>query len=307
MTLFGAFGILGLQPLAHAADFERDQHAPGDRFAVQNRSKAGDGFNRMADGVAEIENHPQPGFFFVQTDDLGLHANGCGDNLFERLWIAPVNERSIGFDEAKEAGVPDESGLDALVKPSAQLSLGKGAQQIDVREDGARMVKRTHKVLARAQIYPGLAPDGGIDLSEQRGGYLHVVDAPHVDGGKKAAHIANDAAAKGKQQRRAVRPCAGHLRAQPLDLAQALVALAAGEKENDGLDRHRRRPVSAGPRATRSRARSRRRDSFALCRRASAGGLRAILRGRFRRIRHTPPSLWLRRSCGSSGHLTSSV
>ena len=50
-------------------------HAPGYRFAVEELLVVGGGFDGVADGVAEVEDHAQAGFFFVFADDVGFDAD----------------------------------------------------------------------------------------------------------------------------------------------------------------------------------------------------------------------------------------
>ena len=49
--------------------------APGYGFAVEELFVVGGGFDGVADGVAEVEDHAQAGFFFVFADDVGFDAD----------------------------------------------------------------------------------------------------------------------------------------------------------------------------------------------------------------------------------------
>src|SRR5271156_5935730 len=91
----------------------------GDGLAVQQGTITAGGLNRMADGVAEIEKHAHTELPFIQTDYLGLDPDGDRDHLLERGGIALVKGLAMALNEAKERGVPDEPGLDALVNPGA--------------------------------------------------------------------------------------------------------------------------------------------------------------------------------------------
>jgi len=40
------------------------------------------GFEGVADGVAEVEQHALAGFVLIALDDSGFDADGCGDDFF---------------------------------------------------------------------------------------------------------------------------------------------------------------------------------------------------------------------------------
>ena len=44
-------------------------------------------FERMADGVAEIQDAAEPSFAFVGGNDFGLNPDGVGDDSLDHCWI----------------------------------------------------------------------------------------------------------------------------------------------------------------------------------------------------------------------------
>ena len=62
-------------------DVEGGEHAPGDGFAVQELRVVGGGFDGVAEGVAEVEDHAEAGFALVGGDDVGLDADAGGDDV----------------------------------------------------------------------------------------------------------------------------------------------------------------------------------------------------------------------------------
>ena len=72
--------------------------ADGNRLAVQKFSVAGTVFNRVADGVAEIQNGAQAAFGFVLADDFRLDFAAARDDGGERLRFAPEQFRQVAFE-----------------------------------------------------------------------------------------------------------------------------------------------------------------------------------------------------------------
>src|SRR5262245_46084529 len=65
-----------------------------------------------------------------------------------------------------------------------------------IGEHHLRLMKDAQEVLAMAGIDPGLAAHRGIDLSQQRGRYLHEIHAAPNDASGKAGKISDDASAE---------------------------------------------------------------------------------------------------------------
>ena len=75
----------------------------------------------------------------------------------------------------------------------------------------------------------GLAAHRGVDLRQQRGGYLDEVDAPLVAGRRKAGHVADHAAADGNQAAVPIEPVLQQGVEDPVEDVQILVFLAVGQ------------------------------------------------------------------------------
>ena len=58
-------------------------HAPRHGLAVQEARVAGFGFQRVAEGVAEIQDAAQIAFAFVAADHFGFHADGVVDDAVD--------------------------------------------------------------------------------------------------------------------------------------------------------------------------------------------------------------------------------
>ena len=80
--------------------------------------------------------------------------------------------------------------------------------------------------MAVGQVDAGLAPDGGVDLGDERGRDLDDGNPALVDGGAEAGKVADDAAAERDERVVAADPERGQLLEQALRLGQGLGGLA---------------------------------------------------------------------------------
>src|ERR1700749_3574589 len=106
----------------------------------------------MAYGMAKIQNHTETRFALVDTDNIGLHFDGGRNHIFQRFAISLQNCGRIVFHETKKPRIADHACLDALKKSSTQLAVRKSPQQIDIGEDGARMVEATDQVFSGSEV-----------------------------------------------------------------------------------------------------------------------------------------------------------
>ena len=86
------------------------------------------------------------------------------------------------------------------------------------------------EVLASPEVHACLAANGRIDLGEKGCWNLYVVDAAHINGGKKSSRVTDDSAAKRDQEAAAVGTGLAELRGEPFNDGQALGALSLGKK-----------------------------------------------------------------------------
>jgi hypothetical protein len=108
---------------------------------------------------------------------------------------------------------------------------------IRIGEYQDRLVEDADEVLAVPRVDAGLAADGGIDLREQRGRYLHMKRRTAArDTGGKAGEIADDAAAERHDRVVALDAGGEHAVADADQVFEALRLLAGRQHERDGLD-----------------------------------------------------------------------
>ena len=88
----------------------------------------------------------------------------------------------------------------------------------------------------RAGVDRGLAADGGIDLRQQRGRHLHVVEAAARHRGRKAGEIADHAAAERDDEIAALDPRGDQRLADGLEPAKALRPFALRNRDRRGAN-----------------------------------------------------------------------
>ncbi len=208
--------------------------APGDSFAVQELFVAGGRLDGVAEGMAEVEDHAEVGLFFIFVDDVGLDLDAVGDDAGEDGGVAGFGGVLMLFEVGEEFGRADDAGFDGFVEAGDEFGFGKRGEEVDVGEDGARVVKGADEVFAGGEVDAGFAADGGVDLGEEGGGDLDVGDAAHVDGGEEAGDVADDAASEGEQEGVAVGAVLGELLGEGFDGGEAFVFFAGGVEEDGG-------------------------------------------------------------------------
>ena len=80
--------LLSRDPDAHRGrNLRRGNHAPGHGLAMQKMTVAGRRFQRMADGVAEIQHAAQPAFALVRRYHLGLQPHRFRNHPFQGFGV----------------------------------------------------------------------------------------------------------------------------------------------------------------------------------------------------------------------------
>src|SRR6478736_8341555 len=86
----------------------------GDGFAVEIFAVAGNGFEAVADGVAEIQDGAQAALGFVLADDVRLDFTAARDDFAERLGFAPEQFRQVALQPGEQVSVVDDAVFDYL-------------------------------------------------------------------------------------------------------------------------------------------------------------------------------------------------
>ena len=123
---------------------------------------------------------------------------------------------------SNNAEIAEQAVFHHLGVTGAQLALRQGVEQRGVGNHQDRLIERADQVLALAGVDRGLAADRRIDLGQQRGRHLHVIDAAPDHRCGKTRQIADHAAAERDDQIAALDPGGDQSIADPLEHAEAL-------------------------------------------------------------------------------------
>src|SRR5262249_3949654 len=161
-----------------------------------------------------------------------LHADGVSNDPLQRLQIARQDFFRAAPHEVKKRAIANHAALERLKQSGAKLPLVERLQDFGVDQHDARLVKRTDQVFARAQVDSGLAADAGIQLGHDRGGKLDYRNAAHKDSRQETGAVTDYAAAKGHDQRLAIRLGIHQLVGELFHGVQALGRLAVMHLKN---------------------------------------------------------------------------
>ena len=215
--------------------FGRHEHPVGDGLAVAETAIFGDSFDGVSRRVAEVQNASQAGFSLVSRHDLGLDAARLGDDCGQRGRLVREDRRVILSDLVEEARARCHTVLDDLVKASAELPPGERCQHRRVDDDGVRLIERADQVLAERVIDPDLAPDGAVDLCQERGRDVHQCNAAQIGGSGESGHVADDAPSEGDERGGAVGLGLDQGIVDAGDRRQLLVAFAVRHQDGFGV------------------------------------------------------------------------
>ena len=155
-----------------------------------------DGLERVADGVAVVQNSAQPALALVLRDDLGFDLATAGDDVRRALGVELQQPRQRALEPAEQRRVVNDPVLDHLGEPGSQLALGQRLERVEVAQHKARLIKRADQVFAGLQVHADLAADRAVHLGQQRRRHLHEADAAQIARREKAGHVAHHAAAQ---------------------------------------------------------------------------------------------------------------
>ena len=142
--------------------------------------------------------------------------------------VAPV-----GVEPLEETRVAQQAVFHHLGIAGAEFALRQRVEQRGVGHHQDRLIERADQILALAGVDRGLTADRGIDLRQQRGRHLHVIDAAANDRGGKAAEIADHAAAQRHDDIAALDLCRQQRVADALEMRKLLLLSPAGTLTDD--------------------------------------------------------------------------
>src|SRR5580704_778781 len=124
----------------------RGDHTDCNRLAMQVVAVTRGGFERMTEGVTEVENLAQATLVFVTLDDARLMPQRNFDNLHEASVVASKNRRHLAIERREKLRIHDGAILDHFGEPFAELTIGQGRQRGDVGDDETRLIERADEV-----------------------------------------------------------------------------------------------------------------------------------------------------------------
>src|SRR5205807_2684253 len=162
---------------------QRAEQADRDRLAVAVARVTGRRFDRVSDGVAEVEHLTAPAVPLVLADDGELGSQASQDDL-----VIHVSARAYARPQAVAR---DESGLDHLRIASRQLCRWQGLERRGVDQNRGWLPVRADVVLALREVDAGLSTVCRVDLGDERRRYLDVIYAALIDRGTEPRKVAH--------------------------------------------------------------------------------------------------------------------
>ena len=211
----GGFLRAKSQPLAQ---LERQRAANGHTFAMQQpvgipRSR----FQRMAEGMAQVQKRPLALFGFIARNDSGLHRHRNPHRMLAQPGVARHHAGGIDLQPVEETGVAQQPVFHHLAIARQKIAARQRGQRVDIGQHQAGLVKRAHQVLALGGVDAGLAADGTVHLGQKRCRHLHEAHPAPQNRRRKPHQIANHAATQ------------RHHHIAPLDLLVQQPFRAAGQ------------------------------------------------------------------------------
>ncbi len=135
------------------------------------------------------------------------------------------------FEPGEKFSVADHAVLDDLSIARQQLTVWQGCERAGIGQHQDRLMKGPHQILALRRVDRGLAADRTVDLCQQGGWNLHVIDAAQQRCGGKAGKIADHAAPQSDQRGAALDAERQYVLAQFGEMGEIL-GLLAGRQNN---------------------------------------------------------------------------
>jgi hypothetical protein len=169
----------------------RHHRARGDRFTVQPFAVTDTGFDRMPEGVTEVEQARSPASRSSATPLRPC----CGTNgtpLRPALWVARQQPIEVDLQPFEERQIPDQTVLDDLGQTGAQLAVGSVVRVSVSASTSFGWWKAPIMFLPKRVIDRRLAANRRIHLRQQSRRHLDERHAALEAGRGKAADVADD-------------------------------------------------------------------------------------------------------------------
>jgi hypothetical protein len=164
------------------------------------RAEPGRRLQRVAEGVAQVQQCPVAAFMLVAGDDPGLHLAGPAHRVDPRRAVAVAHGGGVFLQPLEEARVAQKPIFGHLAVACQEVARRQCLQHIRVRQHQPGLVEGANQVLAVGRVDPGLAADRTIDLGQQRCRHLDEIDAAAKHRRGEARQVADHTAAEGDDQ-----------------------------------------------------------------------------------------------------------
>src|SRR5262249_46921575 len=148
----------------------------------------------------------------------------------ERIGLTRENTGAIGFEPGEKHWIAKRTIFDDLRIAGPELAGRQGFERPEVCQYERRLVKGADQILAMTGVNASFAANGGVDLCEKRGRYLHEADAAFDASRGKTGQVASHAAAEGNDGMFPLNTKIKKRAADTLESGKALRALAGRHK-----------------------------------------------------------------------------
>src|SRR6516225_7339727 len=179
------------------AQFGREAHADGDRFAVKEAA-GGKPFDRVSEGVAIFQDHAGSAFGWVLAQNGELRFDDEPQQIAEVVVGTPGVKYRF---RVSGVGPRNEYVLDPLHNAAPLLSLGLRQRVGRVGPDEEGGVKDAELVLAMPAVDGLLVAQGAVGLGGYGSGHTDEANTSVEQRGRQPDHVADQAAAKRNQDR----------------------------------------------------------------------------------------------------------
>ena len=194
----------------------------------------------VADGVAEVQRHPQAGVPLVLKHYLPLQIAAGADHLLNVIHYA--GPAAAAVQQLKELPVPDAAVFDHLGHAVGEGAVAEGVETVRIDQHPLGLPEGPGQIFSGLKVDGHLAPHGGVHLGQQSGGDLDEVHPPEEGGGGKARQVAHHAAAQGCHPVSACHTEGHHFFPQQDQLFRTLGRLSGGDGAAEDL---KARPLQA--------------------------------------------------------------
>ena len=180
-------------------------HAPSYRLAMFVAVVSSQAFERMAKGVAKIQDLAQTCFAFVFTYDAGFDLYATRDDVLERAGSAAKNGGEVFFQEDKEFRVANDPILDDFRQPTAEVTWRQGGEHVRIGEDAPGRIKCADEILPFRKVYAGLTTQRTVHLGDQRRWDVYEHNTAQVGCGNEPGHVSHNATTNSDKEAFAIR------------------------------------------------------------------------------------------------------